>query len=166
MTAALVILAAVAAQRLAELTLSARNTKALLASGAQEFSPRHYVFFPLLHGAWLVALAAFIIWGGPIVIEWQMLAIFVLLQLGRLWVLWALGPRWTTRIIVKPGAALVTRGPYRFLRHPNYVVVVGEIAVLPLAFGAWPVAMVFTLLNGALLAYRIRREEEALRGIA
>lgn len=163
MIAALVILAAVTAQRLAELALSARNTKALLAAGAHEVGAGHYVFFPLLHGSWLAALTAFVIWGGPVVIEWPLIALFGLLQLGRLWVLWALGARWTTRIIVKPGETLVARGPFRFMRHPNYAVVIGEITVLPLAFGAWPIALVFSLLNGVLLAYRIRLEENALR---
>ena len=92
------------------------------------------------------------------------LAIFVLLQIGRVWVLTTLGPRWTTRIIVLPDAPLVRRGPYRFVNHPNYVVVVGEIAALPLVFGLWQVALVFTLLNGAVLWVRIREENRALSG--
>jgi methyltransferase len=86
-----------------------------------------------------------------------------LLQVARYWVISTLGPRWTTRIIVLPGAPLVRRGPYRFVNHPNYAVVVGEVAVLPLVFGLWPVALIFTLLNAAVLAVRIREENRALR---
>jgi methyltransferase len=90
------------------------------------------------------------------------LALFVLLELARLWVLATLGVRWTTRIIVLPNAPLVRSGPYRFLNHPNYWVVIGEIAVLPLVFGLWAVALIFTLLNAAVLTIRIREENRAL----
>ena len=90
------------------------------------------------------------------------LAMFVLLQLARIWVVATLGPRWTTRIIVLPGAPLVRAGPYRFVNHPNYLIVIGEIAALPLAFGLWPVALVFTLLNAAVLGFRIAEENRAL----
>jgi methyltransferase len=91
-----------------------------------------------------------------------LIAIFVLLQCARLWVLATLGPRWTTRIIILPGAPLVDAGPFRFVRHPNYLVVVAEIAVLPLALGLPAVAAVFTFLNAAVLAIRIRAEVRAL----
>jgi methyltransferase len=85
-----------------------------------------------------------------------------MLQIGRLWVLRTLGPRWTTRIIVLPNAPLVTGGPFRFVSHPNYLVVIGEIAVLPLVFGLWEVALVFSVLNAIVLWIRIRAENEAL----
>ena len=88
--------------------------------------------------------------------------LFVLLQLGRVWVVATLGPYWTTRIITLPEVPLVRRGPYRFVSHPNYLIVTGEIAVLPLAFGAWPIALVFSVLNAALLAWRIRIENGTL----
>jgi methyltransferase len=88
--------------------------------------------------------------------------VFAALQLMRIWVIASLGPYWTTRIITLDGAPLVRRGPYRFLRHPNYWVVAAEIAVLPLAFGAWPVALVWTILNALLLRLRIRAEDAAL----
>jgi methyltransferase len=108
---------------------------------------------------WLAALW----WLAPLrPIDGFWLALFVLIELGRIWVLATLGRRWTTRIIVLPGEALVRRGPYRFVNHPNYWVVIGEIAVLPLVFGLWPVALIFTLLNAAVLAIRIREENEAL----
>jgi methyltransferase len=89
---------------------------------------------------------------------------FMLLQAGRLWVLRTLGPRWTTRIIVLPNAPLVTGGPFRFVRHPNYLVVIGEIAVLPLVFGLWQVALIFSILNAIVLTIRIRAEMGALGG--
>ena len=155
------ILGLVTAQRLAELLIARRNTAALLARGAHEASPGHYRWIVLLHGAWLVSL-----WllapGQPIV--WPWLLLFFMLQAGRVWVLATLGPRWTTRIIVLPGAPLVTTGPFRFVRHPNYLIVAGEIAALPLAFGLWPAALVFSLPNAAILYVRIRAEEAAWAG--
>ena len=158
---AVAILAFVTAQRLVELWLSNRNTARLLADGAVEHGARHYPLIVGLHVLWLAAL-----WwlapGRPVSLAW--LAVFVLLQLGRVWVLATLGPRWTTRIIIPPDAPLVRTGPYRLVNHPNYVVVVGEIVVLPLVFGLWPVAVLFTVLNAAVLAIRIREENQALRG--
>ena len=94
--------------------------------------------------------------------NWWLLGLFGLLQALRVWVVRTLGPYWTTRIITVPNAPLVRRGPYRFFRHPNYLVVVGEIAVLPLAFGAVWIALTFSLLNAALLVFRTRVEENAL----
>jgi methyltransferase len=158
--AATVILALVTAQRLGELWLSNRNTSRLLARGAREVAPAHYPLIILVHVAWLGAL-----WwlapGRPIDPFW--LGLFVLLQLARVWIIATLGERWTTRIIILPGAPLVRSGPYRWLDHPNYAVVAGEIAALPLAFGLWQVALVASLLNAAVLAIRIREENQALR---
>lgn len=155
----IIILALVTLQRLAELVIARRNTKALLARGAHEVSPGHYPLIVAVHASWLAAL-----WwlapGKPI--NWLLIGIFALLQLGRLWVLATLGRRWTTRIIVVPGERLVARGPFRFVSHPNYLVVTGEIAVLPLAFGLWEVALAFSLANAAILTIRIRAEEKAL----
>ncbi len=158
MTAA-IILALVTLQRLGELVLARRNTRALLARGAYEVAPGHYPLIVAVHAGWLAALWWFAP-GRPV--AWPLIGIFVLLQLGRLWVLATLRRRWTTRIIVLPGAPLVERGPFRFVRHPNYLVVVGEIAVLPLAFGLWTVAILFSLLNAAVLSVRIRAEQTAL----
>ena len=152
-------LALVTLQRAGELWLSNRNTRRLLAQGAREYAPGHYPLIVAIHVLWLAAL-----WwlapSRPIDVFW--LALFVLLELKRLWVLVTLGPRWTTRIVVLPDAPLVRGGPYRFLNHPNYWVVIGEIAVLPLVFGLWLVALVFTLLNAAVLTIRIRAENRAL----
>src|SRR5205085_9502687 len=125
---------------------SLRNTRRLLAHGAREYGRGHYPLIIAVHVLWLGVLW----WLAPLrPIGGFWLAIFILLQLARIWVLATLGPRWTTRIIVVPGETLVRRGPYRFMDHPNYAVVVAEIAVLPLVFGLWPVALAFTLVNAA-----------------
>jgi len=154
------VLFLVAAARLAELALAARNTRRLLSAGAVEHGRGHYPLFFLLHGGWLVAMATMIPADTPV--RWPWLTVFVLLQGLRVWIVWTLGPYWTTRIINVPGAPLVRRGPYRYLRHPNYLVVVAEVATLPLAFVAWQIAGIFTVLNLALLAWRIRIENRAL----
>ena len=159
MIANFVILALVTLERLAELWLSSRNTNKLLAQGAAEHARGHYPLIVALHGAWLALLWWLAPW-RPVRIVF--LAMFLVIELARAWVLTALGERWTTRIITLPHAPLVTRGPYRWLRHPNYAVVVAEIAILPLVFGLWQVALVFTLLNAALLSVRIREEDRAL----
>jgi methyltransferase len=141
------------------LWLSNRNTKRLVAQGAREHARGHYPLIVALHTSWLVALW----WLAPLrPIDGFWLALFVLIELARLWVFASLGPRWTTRIIILPKAPLVRRGPYRWLNHPNYAVVVAEIAALPLVFGLWPIALVFTLLNAAILTIRIREENRAL----
>ena len=147
-------------QRLGELLLANRNTKRLKAQGAVEIGASHYPLIVLLHTAWLLA----VLWllPAPLEISWPWLAIFVLLQAARIWVIASLGPYWTTRIISVPGAALVKRGPYRFVRHPNYLVVAGEILALPLAFHEIPVAIFFSLANAAILFWRIREEEAGL----
>jgi methyltransferase len=158
-TLTIIILALVTLQRLGELWLSNRNTRRLLAEGAHEVGASHYPLIVAVHAGWLAAL-----WwlapGQPIALVW--LALYVLLQVARVWVLTSLGPRWTTRIIVLPDAPLVKAGPYRFVSHPNYVVVASEIAVLPLVWGLWPVALIFSALNAAILAVRIREENRAL----
>jgi methyltransferase len=155
----IVILALVTAERVGELWLARRNTKRLLAQGAREHAPGHYPLIVALHVAWLATLW----WLAPSrPVDGFWLAIFVLIEIGRIWVLASLGPRWTTRIIVLPDAPLVRRGPYRFVDHPNYVVVVAEIAVLPLVFGLWQVALIFSVLNAAMLAVRISQENRAL----
>ena len=152
----------VALQRLAEVGHARRNARRLLAAGGVEHGAGHYPLLVALHGAWLAALFALVPAEAPA--NWGLLGLYGLLQLGRLWVIASLGRRWTTRVIVVPGAPLVTRGPYRFLRHPNYLIVALEIPVLPLAFGAWPIALAFGLANLALLAHRIRVEARALAG--
>jgi methyltransferase len=132
-----------------------------MARGAVEVAPGHYPAIVLLHAAWLAGLW-WLAWDRAVVLPW--LAVFVALQAARVWVLASLGARWTTRIVVVPGETLVRTGPYRFMAHPNYAVVAGEIAVLPLAFGLPWYAVAFTVLNAAVLALRIRAENRALAG--
>ncbi|MBV9569251.1 MAG: hypothetical protein JO172_14055 [Hyphomicrobiales bacterium] len=160
MTAALIVLGFVTLQRGGELVLARRNAQRLLAQGAIEAAPSHYPLTVGLHAAWLLGLWL-LAFDAQIKLFW--LAAFVGLQLMRIWVIASLGKRWTTRIIVTPGAPLVRRGPYRFLTHPNYLVVAGEIAVLPLVFGLAWYALLFSLANAALLTFRIRAENAALR---
>ena len=155
----IVILAAVTAERLGELLLARRNTRRLLEGGGYEVAPGHYPLIVALHAAWLIGL--WMLAPGRPVNLW-FLALFALLQVLRAWTLLTLRRRWTTRIIVVPGEELVARGPYRFLRHPNYAVVVGEIACLPLAFGMPAYALLFSALNGLVLFIRIRAENRAL----
>jgi methyltransferase len=146
-------------QRLAELGLAQWNTARLRVGGGVEFGASHYPLMVALHAAWLLGLWML---GHDHPVDPLWLAVFILLQAGRLWVIASLGQRWTTRVIVLPSASSVARGPYRWLRHPNYVVVVFEIAVVPLALGLPLFALVFSLGNTTLLAYRIRVENQAL----
>lgn len=154
------ILGLVAAQRLGELVLAQQNTARLKAAGAIEVGAGHYILFVLLHGSWLVALAVFTPW-TTLPDPW-LIGLFVLLQLGRVWVIATLGRFWTTRIITLPGAPLVRRGPYRFVRHPNYWIASLELAVLPLAFGQIWIALVWSAANALLVWHRVRVEEAAL----
>jgi methyltransferase len=161
MSLTIIVLAAVTLQRLGELVLAERNTRRLMARGAYEAGARHYPIIVGLHAAWLIGLW-WLGWDRTVNLYW--LAIFIVLQLLRAWVLATLGVRWTTRIIILPGAPLVRRGPYRFLNHPNYAVVVAEIAVLPLAFGLVAFAIAFSVLNAVVLWVRISAEGRALSG--
>jgi methyltransferase len=157
----LAVLALVTLQRLVELVLARRNTRLLLAQGGVEVAPGHYPAIVALHAAWLAGLWLLAL---PMVPNLALLAVFGVMQIGRGWVLAALGPRWTTRIIVVPGAPLVRSGPYRLLSHPNYLIVAGEILVLPLAFGLPLFAAVFSGLNALVLWVRIQAEDAALHG--
>jgi methyltransferase len=159
-TALGIVLTLVALQRLGELVYAGRNTRALKARGAVEFGANQYPLIVALHLAWLLSLLMFVPWQTRPV--WPWLGLYVALQAMRVWVIASLGRHWTTRIIVVPGAPLLRRGPYRWLRHPNYLLVACEIAVLPLAFGSWSIALVFTSLNAMLLGWRIHTEEAAL----
>jgi methyltransferase len=142
-----------------ELLLARRNTRRLLERGGVESGAPHYPMIVGLHAAWLAGLWA-LAWDRPLVPAW--VAVFALLQGLRLWTLATLGARWTTRIITVPGETLVRRGPYRFVSHPNYLVVIGELAVLPLAFRMPLFALAVTALNLSVLWVRIRAEEAAL----
>jgi len=158
-----VILVLVTVQRLGELMLSRYNTRKLLARGAIEVGAGHYPLIVSVHAAWLIALW---IWGRGESVNLVALALFIALQGLRVWIIATLGARWTTRIIVLPGEPLVASGPYRYLSHPNYAVVAAEIAMLPLALHLPMLALIFTGLNAAMLAIRLRAETRALSGSA
>jgi methyltransferase len=159
MSFAAIILLLVTLQRLGELVLARANTKRLMARGAIEVGAGHYPLIVIVHAAWLLALW---VYGREQPVNLPLLAAFVVLQALRVWVLATLGPRWTTRIFVLPGEPLVTAGPYRFMAHPNYAIVVGEIAVLPLALHLPVLALIFSALNAVVLIIRIRAEAQAL----
>ena len=164
MTLAGLILGLVTLQRLGELLLAKGNTDRLRARGAYEVAAGHYPLIVALHAAWLAGLWYFVVERpADIDLSWAWLGVFAVLQLLRLWVIATLGPRWTTRIIVLPGAPLVAAGPYRFVSHPNYWVVAAEILVLPLVFGLVWYGIVFSVLNAAVLWVRIQAEAAALR---
>jgi methyltransferase len=148
-------------QRLAELVHARRNTRRLLAEGAVEIGADHYPLLVLLHASWLGALWILVI-SGHAMLWWPAVGAYALAEIARLWVMASLGRYWTTRILIPRDAPLVRRGPYRFLKHPNYWVVTFEIALLPLALGSWLLAALFSLLNAAVLVWRIRVEEGSL----
>jgi len=164
-TAYVLLIAAVGVERLVERVVSTRNARWAFTHGGVETGRGHYPVMAVVHAAFLVACIAevavadrpFLPWLG-----WPMLALVVASQALRWWCVVTLGRRWNTRVIVVPGLPLVSSGPYRWLRHPNYVAVVVEIAALPLVHTAWVTALVFTLANAALLAVRIPVEERTL----
>lgn len=160
MSALWLVVGLVALQRLGELVYSRINERRLIAEGGREVGAGHYPLLVGLHLAWLISLLLNVPATAPV--AWPYLALFLVLQGARLWVMASLGRFWTTRIITLPGRPLVRRGPYKYLRHPNYLVVAGEIALLPLAFGAWRIALVYSLLNAVLLWHRMRVEDRAL----
>lgn len=163
MTGAVWLLLFVTAQRLLELVYARGNEARLRASGAVEVGAAHYPAIVALHASWLIML-----WligrDQPLQPVWT--GLYLLLQLGRAWVLATLGRRWSTRVFVVPGETLVARGPYRFVSHPNYVVVACEIFVLPLALGLPVLCVVFGIANLAVLWWRIRVEGRALAAMA
>jgi methyltransferase len=161
-----ILVGAVALERLAELVVSKRHAAWAFSHGGVEFGQRHYVAMVVLHTALLVGAVAEV-WrlDRPFVpvLGWTMLVLVAASQGLRWWCIRTLGRQWNTRVIVVPGLPLVTRGPYRVLRHPNYVAVVVEGLALPLVHTAWVTAALFTVLNAALLTVRIRVEDDALR---
>ncbi|MFF3753147.1 isoprenylcysteine carboxyl methyltransferase family protein [Streptomyces sp. NPDC002018] len=160
-----VLVLAVGAERVAELVVARRNARWSLARGAVERGRGHYPPMVVLHTGLLVGcLAEVWLAGRPFApaLGWTMLAVVVAAQGLRWWCIRTLGPRWNTRVLVVPGLPLVTGGPYRMLRHPNYAAVVAEGVALPLVHGAWITALLFTALNAALLTVRIRCENRAL----
>ena len=156
---AVALLTFVTIQRLGELVIARRNTRRLLERGAFEAAPGHYWMIVSMHAAWLTGLWLL---GHARAPDPLLAALYGLIQIARVWVLSTLGERWTTRIIILPGAPLQHAGPYRYIPHPNYAVVVAEILVLPCVFGLYAFALAFTILNAGLLTIRIRAEDSAL----
>jgi methyltransferase len=165
----LLLILAVGVERIAELIVARRNLARSLARGGHEVGFAQYPFMVALH-AGLLAGAVAEVWFGdrPFLtwLGWPMLAVVVAAQGLRWWCIRTLGSQWNTRIVVVPGAPRITSGPYRWLRHPNYVAVVAEGVALPLVHTAWITALTFTVLNAALLTVRIRVEDAALRELA
>ncbi|MGJ9421279.1 isoprenylcysteine carboxyl methyltransferase family protein [Aeromicrobium sp. CF3.5] len=169
LTAFTVVVALVALERLAELVVSRRNAAWSMRQGGRETGQGHYRFMVVLHSGLLIAMLveAYVLRRSDVAAElaWSMLALVIAAQVLRWWCITALGRRWNTRVIVVPGLAPVTTGPYRLFSHPNYVAVVIEGVALPLIHGAWITALVFTIVNAGLLTVRIRVENEALAGL-
>lgn len=153
-------------QRSVELALSARNSRRLRARGAREFGARHYPLLVAVHVLFPILLALEVIGLGarPPALWPVWFALWSCAQALRYWAVRTLGDRWSTRIWVLPGESLVRSGPYRFLRHPNYVAVIVELVGASLLFGAWRTAIVISALNLVALTIRIQVEERALRG--
>ena len=160
MTVLYAIIVLIVVERLTELAIARRNTALLTAAGGVEHGRGHYPLIVILHGCWLLAMVILIPGNTPP--NWWLLGIFLALQPVRYWIVATLGQRWTTRIIVMPKTQPIRSGPYRWLRHPNYAVVSAEILLLPLAFGAWEIALGFSALNATLLSTRIRTENRLL----
>ena len=156
---ALLFLLYIIVQRLLELAIAKRNTARLLAAGAEEHGAAHYPVMVLMHTVWITGLVLFG-YDEPVHLGW--LAVFAVLQILRLWILASIGKRWTTRVIVVPNETLVSRGPFAFVRHPNYLLVGAEILVAPMVVGLWEWALLFTVLNAAMLWWRVGVEERAL----
>ena len=154
------ILGLVTLQRLIELFIAHRNTKRLIAKGGFEMGSGHYPLIVTLHTLWLAGLW-YLAWNGTV--SWPWIFVYLVIEAARGWIIAALGDRWTTRIIVVPGEPLIDEGPYRYFRHPNYIVVACEIFILPMAFGLWWYALPFAVVNGGLLYWRIKAEDEALK---
>lgn len=163
------LIAAVAVERLFEMSLAKRHAARLVSRGGYAVGDGHFPWMVALHTSLLLAAPLEVVllarpFSPPL--GFAMLAVVLATMALRYWVIHTLGDRWTTRVFVVPGEAPVTGGPYRFLRHPNYLAVVLEVAALPLVHGAWLTAIVFSLLNAWLLGVRIRVEEEALRAVS
>jgi len=160
-----ILLSFVVGQRFIELIIAKRNEKQLKNSGAIEFGADHYPWIVLLHiGFFTVLLSEVLLLERGLSALWPIwLLLFTLAQIGRIWVISSLGKHWNTKIIVLPSANVVTKGPYKFLKHPNYIIVATEILVLSLLFNAYFTAIIFSLLNLWMMRVRIPIEEQALQ---
>jgi methyltransferase len=158
------ILVFVIIQRLVELLIAKRNEKSMLAKGAYEVGASHYPLMIMLHVSFFISFLVEVMYFKSIFTPYYgLLLVFLLLQLLRVWCLVSLGTFWNTKIIILPGSNVVVKGPYSYIRHPNYLVVCLEILVLPLMFQAYMTAISFTILNLIMLSVRIPIEEKALK---
>lgn len=164
MTLFIIVMAIVCLQRLVELIIAKRNEKWMREQGAYEVGAGHYPLIVSLHIGFFISLAAEVILLERSISEWWpvWMSLFLLAQAGRIWSLASLGRFWNTKIIVLPGANVIKQGPYRWIRHPNYLIVAVEILVLPLLFQAYYTALIFSVLNMMILSIRIKVEEKAL----
>ena len=162
-TIAVLFLGYVIAERLVELPIATRNTRRLIAQGGVEHSPGHYPLIVAVHTLWIAAMVVF---GHDNAVSWLWLGVYAVLQVLRVYILGTLGRRWTTRIIVVPGEAKVLKGPFALVPHPNYLLVIAEIAVAPLVLGLTWVSALFGALNAAILVIRVSAEERAWASVA
>ncbi len=149
--------------RIGELSLSRRNERWLLQHGAVEYGQRHYPWMVVLHVLFFVSLIAEYCSAGAEAIDFYLLALYFVLPALKAWTILSLGKFWNTKIYRIPDFPLVRSGPYKYFKHPNYAIVVAEIAVIPLVFRLWHTALVFSILNAVMLAVRIREENRALK---
>lgn len=163
-TAALLLFVYVVISRLVELYISRRNTRKLVEAGGKEYSSEHYPYMMTMHVAWLVLIAG-LFWYQYATVEISafFFAVYLVFQVLRVWVLATLGRYFTTKIVSVDNLPLINHGPYRFVRHPNYAVVIGEIFCLPMVFGFWHIALIFSVLNLVVLFVRISRENQVLQ---
>ncbi len=165
---AFAVFAATIVERLFELVVSRRNARWSLAQGGVEYGGDHFKWMVVLHTLFLLSIIGeYVVWGPQIAAGYRLLAVSVALvcQILRWWIIHTLGKQWNTRVIVVPGLTRVTTGPYRYMNHPNYVVVAIETLTLPLILGSWRTSILFSILNVLMMRVRIRVENEALRGL-
>lgn len=157
----------VIAQRIVEIRIAKRNTEWVKKNGGYEVGADHYKYIVIVHALFFISIIIEVTRTNPTLVSWSLIPfmIFILAQIGRFWALSSLGRFWNTRIMIIPGAKVVAKGPYRFMRHPNYVIVATEIMMLPLIFQAYWTAVIFSLLNALVLSVRIKVEEKALQGV-
>ncbi|WP_179295565.1 isoprenylcysteine carboxyl methyltransferase family protein [Bacillus sp. FJAT-45350] len=162
-----VIVGIVILQRLVELMIANRNADWIKAKGGYEVGEKHYKYIVFVHIGFFLSLLYEVVNFEKTILSWWWIPFlfFILAQIGRVWSLSSLGPFWNTRIMVLPGANVVAKGPYRFMRHPNYVIVATEIITLPIIFQAYWTAIIFTLLNLVVMSIRIPEEEKALMNV-
>lgn len=162
----IVFIAFVIIQRLSELYISKQTEKWLLANGAVEYGKKHYPFMVAMHTLFIIAIIGEFVVRGPMVMDYFFAGCYIALIVFKYWIISTLGHYWNTRIYRIPGSQPVMGGPYKFVRHPNYIGVIGEIVVIPLVFHLWYTAAIFTVLNAIMLTVRIREENNAWRNSA